>query len=262
MHKNLLAYENYEMFNDTIEENKYRESKLKSCDEQVHFLKKIIKKDKINFLELGSGNSKMLFNLEKNKILNEGYGIEFSKSRFDFSQKWKGDTKTHNVHNFNEDFISFNYNKLEKIDVAFCVDLAFQFCEPIKNGSDRFLLKKIYEQLNDDGILILELDGCKNIIETIPYSKKIWEEFPESDPWRFSLWNCNYKNSLLEWDKIFIGRKGELSETKIILKIYEKNEIYKILEDIGFVNINFYKNWQMDEFENDYYSFIVTGEKK
>lgn len=261
MHKNFIAYDNYEIFSNSFEENLYRESKLKSCDEQVNFIKKIIKKDKIVFLELGSGNSKMLFNLEKNKILDEGYGIEFSKSRFDFSEKWKKDYEFNNVFNFNEDFINFDYNSIKKIDVAFCVDLAFQFCEPIKEGSDIFLLKKIYNQLNEGGNIILELDGCNNIIETIPFSNKIWEEFPESDPWRFSLWDCNYNNSLLEWNKIFISRKGEISETKITLKIYRKEEIYEILNKVGFVNINFYSNWSADRFENDKYNFIITGEK-
>lgn len=262
MHKNFLAYDNYEIFNNSIEEDLYRESKLKSCDEQINFIKKIIKKNKIIFLELGSGNSKMLFNLERNKILSEGYGIEFSKSRFDFSEKWKNESSANNIFNFNDDFVKFDYTSLKKLDIAFCVDLAFQFCEPIQEGSDIFLLKKIYDQLETNGIIILELDGCENIIETIPYSKKIWEEFPETDPWRFSLWNCNYNNSLLEWDKIFIGRKGELSETKITLKIYKKEDIYELLTMAGFVNINFYKNWSMDQFENDKYSFIVTGEKK
>jgi SAM-dependent methyltransferase len=262
MHKNFLAYDNYEIFQNPTEEDLYRQSKLKSCDEQVNFIKKLIKKDKIIFLELGSGNSKMLFNLEKNKLLFEGYGIEFSKSRFDFSEKWKKDSNTNIIFNFNEDFIKFDYNSLKKIDIAFCVDLAFQFCEPIKEESDIFLLKRIYNQLEVNGTIILELDGCKNIIETIPYSKKIWEEFPETDPWRFSLWNCNYNNSLLEWDKIFIGRKGDFSETKITLKIYKQEEIKKLLIKSGFVNINFYKNWSMDQFENDDYSFIVTGEKK
>ena len=192
MHKNFLAYDNYEVFNNKIEEDVYRHSKLKSCDEQVNFVKKKAKKDKIVFLELGSGNSKMLFNLEKNKILDVGYGIEFSKSRFDFSQKWKEDCDIKNVFNLN----------------------------------------------------------------------KIWEEFPETDPCRFSLCNCKYENSLLEWDKIFIGRKGEISETKITLKIYNKEEICQLLKNIGFININLYSNWTMDKFENDKHSFIITGEKK
>jgi SAM-dependent methyltransferase len=262
MHKNFLAYDNYEVFNNKIEEDVYRHSKLKSCDEQVNFVKKKAKKDKIVFLELGSGNSKMLFNLEKNKILDVGYGIEFSKSRFDFSQKWKEDCDIKNVFNFNHDFLEFDYESIKKVDLVFCVDLAFQFCEPIKKGSDVYLLNKIYNQINEGGLIILELDGCSNIIDTIPFSNKIWEEFPETDPWRFSLWNCKYENSLLEWDKIFIGRKGEISETKITLKIYNKEEICQLLKNIGFININLYSNWTMDKFENDKHSFIITGEKK
>jgi hypothetical protein len=41
MHKNFLAYDNYEIFNNSIEEDLYIESKLKSCDEQINFIKKI-----------------------------------------------------------------------------------------------------------------------------------------------------------------------------------------------------------------------------
>lgn len=261
MHKNFLAYENYEVFDDLYKENIYKLSKLKSCDEHVEFIKNIENNKKINFLELGSGNSKLLYNLFLNDLLLEGYGLEISKSRFNFAEKWKKDIGCNNIFNFNENFLDFDFSKINKLDLVFCVDLAFQFCEPIKKGSDYELLNKVYNNLNFKGKIVLELDGCKSIIDSIKISNRLWDEFPETDPWRFSLWDCSFENSELNWKKTFISRKGEFFNSEVILRIYKKEEIIDLFERVGFKNVKLYKNWKMDSFENDYESFIVTGEK-
>lgn len=260
-HINLQAYNNYEFFNNKNEELKYRELKLQECDKHINFIKKIKNKEKINFLELGSGNSKLLYNLYFNNLLNIGYGIEISKSRYNFANNWKNDIQANNIINFNNDFINFDYTILQNLDIVFCVDLAFQFCEPIKKNSERVLLKKIYNQLNTGGKLIMELDGCKKIIETCEKNNKIWEEFTEPDPWKYSLWDCKYQNSFLNWKKVFISRNGDFDESSIIIKIYSNEEIRNLLYESGFEKVFFYKNWNLEDSVNDFSEFIVVAQK-
>jgi hypothetical protein len=263
-HKNLHSYDNYELFTDNDLESNYRESKLLSSEQHVNFIKKKFENKKINVVELGSGNSKTLFNLSLSNVLNHGYGFEISKSRHRFAQKWKEDLKIQNVENILDDFMNIKKHNVKNIDLFFIVDIAFQFCEPIKQGSDKKLLFEIYDILNIDGKLILEIDGCGKIINSTKINNKIWEEFDDKDPWQFSLWDCKYNEDLsfLYWDKTFINRNDNSKcYSSVVLKIYKKNEITNLLKEIGFKNINLYSDWDLSEYKDDYGNYIIVCEK-
>ena len=90
-------------------------------------------KGPINVLEVGSGNSKFLYSLFFEGLLKNGYGIEISESRFNFANKWKKQLGAESITNFNENALTFNISKIPQIDLIYCVDLAFQFFEPVKN---------------------------------------------------------------------------------------------------------------------------------
>jgi hypothetical protein len=92
-------------------------------------------------------------------------------------------------------------------------------------------------------------------------NSKIWEEFPETDPWKYSLWECSYDDQILNWKKTFISRKFEIQETFISLRIYSKEEIKNILETIGFKDIEFYSNWDGEDYIDDSAEFIVVAKK-
>jgi hypothetical protein len=263
-HYNLTAYEDYEIFIDENIEKSYKEKKLFECNEKTSFIKKLFEKEKLNVTELGSGNSKLLINLNQNKYLKFGHGFEISDSRNKFADKWIKDLNLCNIKNVKDNFLNLENYNLEKQDLFVCIDLAFQFLDPIKLNSDSELLKKIYNNLESEGKLILELDGCGKIIDSINFGGKIWEQFEEPDPWIYSLWECGYdKNTnFLDWKKIFISRKNfETSSSKITLKVYTKERIKKLLENAGFKKIIFFQNWKQDIFESDYSEFIVVAEK-
>ena len=263
-HKNLHSYNNYEIFDDKIIEDSYKISKLKSSDCHVNFIEKIFKRKNLRVVELGSGNSKTLFNLSLKNILNHGFGFEISNTRHSFAETWKNELGIKNVTNVLDNFLSLGNYNISDVDLFFLSDLSFQFCEPISVGAEKKLLSRIYNDLNDDGKLILELDGCGKVISSIDLNSKIWEEFDINDPWQFSLWNCNYdkKTNFLNWDKTFISRRGDKRDfTSVTLKIYNKEEIEKLLVETGFKKINFYQNWDFDSFKSDKSEFIVLAEK-
>lgn len=268
MHSNLKAYDSYEQnFLNEFEEDVFRLEKIKfALETHVPFIKKLFDK-KINVLELGSGNSKTLFALasEGINILEKGYGIEVSKSRFSFAEYWKKEWEFDNVQNINSDFVNFDFNTIDNFDLCFCVDLAFQFIEPIDKESPVRILKTVHDKLNDCGKIILELDGCKRVIDEKTGNKKIWEEFKEPDPWRYSLWDCSYdkEQKFLIWRKTFLKRNSnEIDETNIVLRIYNKSEIQELLEKSGFKNVQFYSSdWKGSKFENDELEFVVVADK-
>lgn len=263
-HKNLLSYNTFEIFDNFEKEELYRKLKLISCEKQVEFIKKIFDSKKINVVELGSGNSKLLYNLSINNVLNYGTGFEVSKNRYEFAEKWKKDLKINNVNNVLDNFLNIGKYNLKSIDLFFMVDLSFQFCEPIEKYSERNILFQIYNLLNNEGKLILELDGCGKIIKSSKINNKIWEEFNFEDPWQFSLWNCSFdeKNKFLNWDKIFISRDDNKKDfSSVTLKVYNKKEIKELLCDVGFKKITFYQDWDFNEMKDDETEFIIIAEK-
>ena len=264
IHKNLICYNNYEIFDNQNLETQYREHKLNDSNSHVNFVKKIFNNKKINVVELGSGNSKTLYNFSINNILNYGFGFEISNTRHEFAERWKKDLKINNVKNILDNFLNLKDYEINNIDLFFIVDLAFQFCEPIQIGSDKKILYDIYNLLNKNGKLIIELDGCGKIINSSKINNKFWQEFNFPDPWQFSLWDCDYNNEtkFLNWNKTFISRNENKKDfSSVTLRIYTQKEIEKILSEVGFKNITFYQDWNFGKMENDETEFIIVAEK-
>jgi len=263
-HINLTAYDTFERFEDFDSEKKYRDSKLKECEKHYFFLKKNIKKTKLNVLELGSGNSKLLYKLSLENLLKNGVGIEISESRFNFAERWKKDLNIENIININDNFLNLDKYSIDSLDVCLVVDLAFQFCEPLGDRNEIKILQKIHQKLQKGGKLILELDKCSRILKNTRFSNKIWEEFKDPDPWRFSLWDVIYnkKTNFLTWKKIYVSRNDDkIDETQIILKLYTKKEIEKILKKVGFKNCIFFENWTENQNNSNPDEFIVICTK-
>jgi hypothetical protein len=125
------------------------------------------------------------------------------------------------------------------------------------------VLKKVFDKLRVGGKLILELDYFGYIIDKLPHTSKIWEEFPIEDPWRYSLWDCSFDSDtkILNWKKTFISRDDKYEKTEIFLKIFSRTEIETLLSKIGFKNIRIYKDWEYSDFENDFGEFLIIAEK-
>ena len=90
---NNRSYRNVESLKNFNKNNlkKYYSSKLKSCDKHIDFIrKKIINKNcKVNICEIGSGNGKLLYRLEKENMIINGVGFEISKSRCKFAEEFR-----------------------------------------------------------------------------------------------------------------------------------------------------------------------------
>ena len=263
MHPNLFAYSEHEKYFDIRNIEPYRTSKLSDVEKNISFIKEHFD-SKINVLEIGSGNSKFLYALELYGILENGYGIEISKSRFDFANKWKEDLNIKNVTNINANIIDYDISHLPKFDLIYCSDLAFQFFDPVLQGADALVLQKVFANLNENGKIILEIDSHQRILNIMEDGEaRIWQEFEEPDPWKYLLWECgyDYNKDHLHLKKIFIKRdSAQTSENKVILKNYQRDDIKQLLIDSEYSNISLYNNWQ-DEDETLDDEFIVVGEK-
>lgn len=265
-HVNITAYNGFEKTENLVGRmDDYRKDKITSAKSHVDFIKKLFPGRKINVVELGSGNSRTLFALERAGALKKGYGIEISRSRFEFAERWKKEWDFTKVVNIHADARDVRLKDIGPFDLCFCVDLAFQFFEPVQKGAALDILRDTYKNLTENGKVVIELDGLERVLARLVDGKaRLWEEFPSPDPWRYSLWDCAYdgKNSFLNIKKTFIKRSGDgFFQNESMLCVYKKNDIEILLKRAGFGGVNFYSGWNSSPYKNDFFEYIAVGIK-
>ena len=261
-HQNLMAYDGFELHDNILDVDAYKKNKLKEVQKNINFISKMFD-SKIKVLEAGSGNSKFLYGLSDIGLLKSGVGIEISKSRYEFAERWKDEGRYYNVTNINGNCLNVDLNGYGKFDLYYCSDVAFQFFEPTSENSDEILLKNVYKNLDKGGKIILELSGFEDIISNMVNDKyKTWYEMDEPDPWQYMLWDCTYKNKILTKRKTFIKRnESVIDKSEVQLKIYSHKEIIDILNKCGFYNVEIVNGWNF-EAGGEFNEFIVVGEKR
>jgi hypothetical protein len=153
-HINLKAYQDHETYIDFLDDNSvvnYFKAKINTCNVLIDFIKSNFVSDNYrgNVAEIGSGNSKLLYRLDNEKLLSSGYAIEVSESRHKLAERYKQIIKNTNVININSDFMKVApYNNLVLI---IGVDTVFQLVAPIFEHSAEKILQWTYQSLRSGG---------------------------------------------------------------------------------------------------------------
>ena len=269
-HVNLSAYsdvENLSRFTDESFKN-YCADKLLHCANEVGHVKRNLIDDQWTgkICEIGSGNSKLLYRFEQEGLLTKGYGIEVSRSRYLFAEKFKDHIGSKNVENINQDFLELVPYK--NLDLVISVDITFQLIAALNNQAETQGLRWIYDSLRPGGSIILELryfeEFSSRISETTK-DYKFWEEFPAHDPFEFVLAKISRdEKNLLVWEKNFFERNSmKRSRFTNIFKPYNHDTVKTALTNAGFKSIEFSKNWLDSDDENATRKdiFIVRAKK-
>lgn len=237
--KNLLSYDGVELIDrfSELEFENYCTEKLRSCDKHVEFIKKIpgsIKK----ICEIGSGNSKLLYNLEKNNLLERGVGYEVSRSRYLFAEKFKKRYAYNKVENRNVDVLQ---DKTEdKFDLIIGVDIVMQLIAPLYKSAEVDLLKWVSEHLEENGYFLVEIQDFTNELKRLSLNKgkpiREWQEFSETDPFQYMLTEiAKDLDGNLIYNKRFISRENRDVEQFVnVIKPYSKKELLKMLNEHKF----------------------------
>lgn len=267
---NLKAYSNVEQMSNykTREElNNYRSYLLEKSKIQSDFIKSYFDK-KIKVFEACSGNSRLLYRLYIDGILEEGVGVEISLSRVNFAQDWKQDFPDIKVLNICEDVIEYE-PKRDYYDLAVCITGAFGYFYPINISYPEILLKKFNSLLRKDGYLLLELYQHVDTIKFCKMNDKSeffsWKELPESDPFRFYLTKYTFyeMEKCLECKEIFIRRDGYIDDSKSeVLRIYSLDEIGKMIKENNFEIQDVFSDWDKKEYRPLSNSMIIMAKKK
>ncbi len=255
----LEAYKNIESpknFSSDKELMNYRELLLKRAKKkEIPLLKKLILK-KSNILEIGSGNSRLLYSLNGAGLLKEGVGVEISPSRYKFAEEWRKDLKIKNVKNICKDILSWkNYRKYKGyFDTVLCLTGIFPFFAVLEKEGDKKALDLIRFVLKDKGQAIIEIDTFNKEIDLCKTNNnrvRLWGEYYKDDPFRFELikFNWNPRNNILT-AKTYNLKRNELfvdGPTTKIFKIYNKKELHRLLTKFRFSNIKLYSNYDYEK---------------
>jgi len=268
-HPNLSAYDNVEKLTNFSESSfiKYCDEKLESCFKHSQFIQKnCVDQDKFwsgKICEIGSGNSKLLYRLEKDSLLTEGVGYEISSSRYKFAEEFKSYANCQKVTNINKNI--FDSPPLRNFDIVLAVDIVIQLIAPINKNLEKDIMNWVNQSLKPGGFFILELWDFEHILKQLELFQnklKIWEELPISDPWEFILSNISKdeKNDII-WEKLFLKRNS-LDRSKFIniLRPYSRSQISIILKDNGFDSVKIYNKW-LSNGDTDQGEYIVLAQK-
>jgi len=268
-HVNISAYEGVESYstfnNKTFVE--YCDNKISECDKHIAFIKNNINNNDLGVvIEVGSGNGKLLFALERDGFITKGTGFELSNSRVFFANKFGALFNSKIVEIICGNFLDQDIED-NSTDLIIAVDLVIQLISAINDQEESNFLKKVHEALKPGGYFLIELMDFSNLIKMHGINNgdlKIWKEFDLSDPWQFGLDDFMIEGDNINCDKSFIARDRKISNSSFsnILKHYTFDSLAKKLVSVGFSvsKIKKYQYWDSkgDILEDE---LIILAEK-
>ncbi|MER2492181.1 hypothetical protein [Catenovulum sediminis] len=267
-HENLVAYEGVELLSNfsPSEFERYCDHKLSTCDKHIQFIKNYCLSSNWQGVvcEVGSGNSKLLYRLELEKLLTCGYGVEASYSRYQFAQKFKNYVASTKVKNINSDL--FDLQPLQQCDMIIGVDVILQLISPMSDNAEQQLLSWCFTSLKEQGYLLLEMVDYSSIVAQLPLNDgmlQTWKKFPHSDPFEYILCKVfENENRDLRWEKTFLKRNSLDKEYSTnILRPYSKSQIINLLKETGFAQVSIFDKWCDDGEVDDNGEYIVLAQK-
>lgn len=269
LHVNLTSYDSVESLEnfDSKGFESYCQEKLKSCSKHAQFIKEHCASDKNwqgNVCEIGSGNSRLLYRLEQEQLLQKGLGIEISTSRHTFAEAFKKSIGAEKVENINSNI--FEISPPQEFDLLLGVDIALQLMTPISDTAERQLFSWMRRAVKADGYLILEMWNLEKVLHQLELAAgclQYWKEFPKSDPWEFILMQVQQNDDKdLVWKKTFLKRNSmERSYFNNVIRPYNKDRITNLLRMNGFENVRIFDYWQSPGDVNDEGEYIVLAQK-
>lgn len=247
-HPNLRAYSDSENLRRFTAESfkSYCDAKLDGCSEEVSLIKEYCLDNNWagKVYEIGSGNSKLLYRLEIDGLLGKGVGIEVSKTRYEFAEKFREYVDSERVTNINDDFL--NVGAEFEADIVIAVDIVFHLISAMYERAEDDALKWIYNALRPEGCILLELKDYSGILNELKLSAekeiRIREDFPETDPFEYVLRTVSRDHSanVIVKNVFFKRDSPERSETVTAARPYTKEEISSLLEQGGFGEIRYH----------------------
>jgi len=263
----LYSYEGVESLDNYASEQEldaYREEALKFFRPMAGFIKYLANQAPVDVVDVGSGNSALLYNLEQQSVLKSGVAIEVSSSRSKFAEKWKLDKGFSRVNNVNSDFrvVELANNSVD----CFVCNGTFHLLSVVEKTLPFALLEKAYYSLRPSGCLVLDIPTHRAKIEKMidgEYSFIV--NLPETNPFSSALYEMSVTEEpgVIRSSSKYFDNNGVSVRRKLdMFYSYSVCEISDMLHSIGFESFNFYEaidERPLDEESSD--SMLVVAKK-
>ncbi|MCM8711118.1 methyltransferase domain-containing protein [Clostridium sp. SYSU_GA19001] len=151
---------------------------------------------------------------------------------------------------------------MERYDLAFCIGNSVVHLKS-KEKIEEFI-KNIYEALNDEGILVVQIVNYDRIIK---YDVKSLPTIDRPEKGVKFVRNYNYKEDeeKVEFQTELIISKNDIEdrfENSVDLIALKKDELLSMFEKSGFKDIEVYGDFGEEEFNETSFSLVMRGFKR
>jgi SAM-dependent methyltransferase len=252
--KFLYSYEGVESlsnYSSAEELESYRKEALKFFLPMSRFIEEIAGESLIDVVDVGSGNSALLYNLASKGILKSGIAIEISSSRSQFAEKWKSSKGYMRIKNINSDFRAVELPK-ESVDFFVC-NGTMHLLAAIDKNLPHALIEKAYDSLRPGGYLILDIPTHRAKIENMSdgeYSFLI--SLPETNPFVTALYEMSTTDvaGVINSSSKYFDKKGLCVKRKRdVFYSYTKSEVCNLLRNCGFNEFDIHRSVSKDFYD-------------
>lgn len=262
-----LSYEGVEAlenYRDQESIESYRSEALAVFAPMSEFIISLSHKPKFSIVEVGSGNSALLYNFENKSVLESGVGIEISKSRHAFAEKWREDMSFLNTLNFNGDFLDAELNT-NTFDFFVC-NGTFHIIGAISDSYPLALINKAYSTLRSGGMIVLDIPTHKKKIGQFENGAYTFEvKLPDTNPFdmaRYHMTNLSRK-SVYQINSSYFDASGLCVRKKSDeFYSYSENEVTGLLKSAGFVDVVTYSGINKEPYEEGVFDTMLVVARK
>ncbi len=251
---NFQSYANIEAmdnFSGPEEIQAYRQRRLDRYQDHVSFIAEncAAKSNGQGFrmMEVGSGNSGLLYALRKKISSFQGYGVEISTSRWKFAEKWKADEKITNVENINDDFSKVS-PLINDLNCFVVIDNTFSYLAPENAQYPQMLVRTAFERLQSGGTILIDVINYDDRMKK--GSETFWTQFPDTDPFKYGLYSFDVINQETVVTKSVFIKRNMTEEVKVdVSRFYRAQDLHEILKKESFEVLGTYGSFKKESFD-------------
>jgi SAM-dependent methyltransferase len=243
----------------------YRVERLRRYKPHVELLQKLgVPDGGLRVVDVGSGSSAFLYALERAGILAQGIGIELSRSRHEFAERWRTDTGFERVTNVLGDFAGTQLPPAS-VDRFTVLDDTYLLLRPEDGSYPELLLDLAYRALVPGGLFIAAFRNDAPLAADMANGERsFWVELPESNAFRYALYRqqVSADGRTLRNESIYITRDLQETRKVEITEVCDVGALAAHLEQSGFATPALYEGFSMNEFDLEHSAQVVVLAKK
>jgi SAM-dependent methyltransferase len=245
---NIEAMEN---FSGPEEIQAYRQRRLDRYKDHITFIMEncAAKTDGKGFrvMEVGSGNSGLLYALNLQIKGFQGYGVEISTSRWKFAEKWKADEKIGTVENINQNFSDVSAD-IRELNSFIVIDNTFSYLAPENAQYPQMLVRTAFERLQSGGTIVIDVINYDDRMKK--GSETFWTQFPDSDPFKYGLYSFDVVDQQTVVTKSVFIKRNLTEEVKVdVSRFYRAQDLHELLKKEGFEVLGTYGSFKKENFD-------------